>query len=72
MKSTKRKILNMALAVLISMGLWLYVVNVENPTGSGHLRDLAVEVQGEETLESRGLMVTELSEERMNLKVTGK
>lgn len=72
MKSTKRKILNMALAVLISMGLWLYVVNVENPTGSGHLRDLAVEVQGEETLESRGLMVTELSQERMNLKVTGK
>jgi YbbR domain-containing protein len=62
----------MILAVIISAGLWLYVVNVENPSGSAHLRDIPVDVQGEDELEAKGLMVTELSQDTLDLKVTGK
>lgn len=74
MKNSKenRRIVNLALAVLIAFGLWFYVTNVENPTGSATLRDLPVEVQGRAELAEAGLMVTDLSQETMNLKVTGK
>ena len=67
-----RHVINAILAVIISVGLWLYVVNVENPTSSAHLRDLSVQVQGENVLAESDLMVTGLSKEKMNLKVTGK
>lgn len=74
MKNSKknRKMVNMALAVLLAFGLWFYVINVENPTGSANLRDLPVELQGEFQLAKAGLMVTDLSKETMNVKVTGR
>lgn len=74
MKNSKknRKMVNMALAVLLAFGLWFYVINVENPTGSANLRDLPVELQGESDLAQTGLMVTNLSQETIDLKVTGK
>lgn len=67
-----RKAFNAVLAVLIAVVLWLYVVNVENPTGESHLRNLDIDIQGEDVLEQNGLMVTDLSRDTMNLKVTGK
>jgi YbbR domain-containing protein len=48
------------------------VVNVENPSGSARLRDIPVDIQGEDDLEAKGLMVTQLSEDNLDLKVTGK
>lgn len=36
----KRKIFNIALAVVLAVGVWLYVINVENPTGTGTVRDI--------------------------------
>lgn len=74
MKKGKRhqKWLNVTLAVLLAFGLWLYVVNVENPTGNIHLRDLPVSVQGSGELEENGLMVTALSRDDISIKVTGK
>lgn len=67
-----KKLMNIILAILIAMVLWLYVVNVENPTGESHLRNLDIDIQGEDILEENGLMVTELNKDTMNLKVTGK
>lgn len=74
MKTSKknRNIINIILAIVIAVGLWLYVINVENPTGSAHLRDLPVEIQGTEALAERDLMVTDVSREKMSLKVSGK
>lgn len=74
MKTNKknRKILNVAIAVALSMALWLYVINVENPTGTATLRDVAVTVQGQDVLEERGLMVTALEDETMDLKLSGR
>ena len=67
-----RKVLNIVLAILIAIGLWLYVVNVENPTGTFRLYDLPVQVVGEDVLEQNGMMVTDLSHKTLNVKVTGK
>ena len=67
-----RKILNIILAVVIAIGVWLYVVNVENPTVSTHLRDIPVNLVGQNALEEKGLMVTEISQENVSFKVTGK
>ncbi len=74
MKNSKqnRKLVNAALAVLLAFGLWFYVVNVENPTGSANLRDLPIQLQGQSELAESELMVTGLSRDTMNVKITGK
>ena len=74
MKRSKkeRKFINIALAILLSMALWFYVINVENPTGTATLRDVSVVLQGTETLTEGGLMVTELKEETKDLKLNGR
>ena len=58
--------------MLLACGLWFYVINVENPTGSIHLRDLPITVQGDDVLEENGLMVTALNRDDASIKVTGK
>lgn len=70
MKSGKR--FNMIVAILLAVLLWLYVVNVENPNGETRLNNVPIVIQGLEELEERGLMVTELSRQSMDLRVSGK
>lgn len=74
MKTSKkeRKIINVAIAVALSLALWFYVINVENPTGTATLRDVAVELQGTDALTEQGLMVTDLEEESKVLKLSGR
>ena len=74
MKRSKkeRKSINIALAILLSMALWFYVINVENPTGTATLRGVSVELQGIETLTEQGFMVTEIQEETKDLKLNGR
>lgn len=74
MKTSKKqkKWLNVCLAVIIAFALWFYVVSVENPTGSIHLRDLPVMVQGSETLEENGLTLTGMDRDELTIKATGK
>jgi YbbR domain-containing protein len=66
------KYFNMAIAVLIAILLWFYVVNVENPTGQTVLSDIPVQVQGVGALEQKGLMVTEQSRVETQLTVNGR
>lgn len=70
--SKGRKVFNIVLAIAIAFGLWLYVINVENPTGTVTLRGVPVKIEGKETLEEKGLMVTDLSAETMNVKLSGR
>ena len=37
-----RKVFNIILAIVLAVGVWLYVINVENPTGTVPIRDLPV------------------------------
>lgn len=68
----KRKIFNIALAVVLAVGVWLYVINVENPTGTGTVRDIPVTLEGENVLTERGLMITQQSDESISLKLSGR
>ncbi len=63
---------NILLSILIAVLLWFYVVNVENPAGETVIPAVPVEVVGADTLAGKGLMVTELNRETVNLKATGK
>ena len=74
MKGNKkgRRALNAAFALILAVALWLYVINVENPSGRAHLRDLKVIVQGQSQLEEKGLMVTAVSQKEVDLRVTGR
>ena len=66
------KILQVVLAIVIAVAFWLYVINVENPTGTAWLRDLPVQLQGEEVLEENGLMVTDLNKNAVTIRLNGK
>lgn len=67
-----RKIFNIILAVVLAVGVWLYVVNVENPTGTSTIRDIPVTVTGQDTLAEQGLMITGQSDDSLSLKLTGR
>ena len=56
-----RKVFNIILAIVLAVGVWLYVINVENPTGTVPIRDIPVSLVGEDSLAERGLMVTDQS-----------
>lgn len=71
-KKKGRRAINVAMALILAVALWLYVINVENPSGRAHLRDLKVVLQGESQLEEKDLMVTALSQEKVDLRVTGR
>ena len=60
------------ISILISVVLWLYVVNVEKPTGEKMIRDIPITVQGTDVLSERGLMITDMSSRYLNLKLSGK
>ena len=53
-----RKIFNIVLAIVLAVGVWMYVINVENPSGTGTVREIPVTVVGEDSLAERGLMET--------------
>lgn len=71
-RKKNQKVFQMILALVVAMVLWLYVINVENPTGTAHLRDLPVQLQGVETMEENGLMVTDLSRDTISVRLSGK
>ena len=35
------------LAIVLAVGVWMYVINVENPSGTGTVREIPVTVVGE-------------------------
>ena len=67
-----QKAFQVALAILIALAMWLYVINVENPAGTAHIRDVPVQLQGEKVLEENGLMVTGLSRDDITVSLNGK
>ena len=67
-----QKVFQLILAIVVAMVLWLYVINVENPTGTARLGDLPIQLQGEEVLTENGLMVTDLSKDTVTIRLSGK
>ena len=72
MPKKNQKSFQVILAIVIALAMWLYVINVENPAGTAHIRDVPVQLQGEKTLEENGLMVTGLSRDGITVSLNGK
>lgn len=68
----QRKIINLILAIILAVGVWLYVINVENPTSPTTVRDIPSPSWGRRSWTDRGLMVIQLSEDSVDLRISGR
>lgn len=71
-ETTKYNGLWMVVSFILAIMIWSYVGNVANRDESGTVRNIPVNFVGLETLESRGLMITDGLNQTVTLNVTGK
>ena len=67
----RQKILYGLLALVVSFGLWLYVITVENPNSETTFYNIPVVLDNESVLTDRGLMVLNNKTPTVTLKVSG-
>ena len=67
----KKKILYGLLSLLVSVGLWLYVITVENPNSENTFYSIPVVLDNESVLHERGLMVLTEKTPTVTLKLSG-
>ena len=67
----KRKLIYGLLSVLISIGLWLYVVTVVNPEWEETFYNIPVVLENEEILHDRGLMLVSDEDPEVTLRLSG-
>ena len=67
----KKKILHALLALVVSFGLWLYVITVENPNSENTFYNIPVVLDNESVLNDRGLMILAEKEPTVTLKLSG-
>lgn len=68
----KHKILAFLLALVVSIGLWVYAVTVVNPDGRADIKGVRVRLVGLIDLQNRNLMLTEGAEQYVNVSVSGR
>ncbi len=71
MAGVKSKIGTVILALLLSFGLWLYVITVVSPESEDTFYDIPVILDGESILRDRGLMILSGTDQTVNLKLQG-
>ena len=67
----KKKLVYALLAVLISFGLWFYVITVENPEWEDTFYNVPVVLDNETVLHDRGMMVISEKTPTVTLKLSG-
>ncbi len=67
----KHKILAFLLALVVSIGLWVYAVTVVNPNDKTTVRGVRVRLVGTADLESNGLMITGGEEQYIDVEISG-
>lgn len=67
----KQKVIVQLVCLLLSIGLWIYVTNIENPIKSYELSKVPVEVKNIDKLKESGLALAPNQEFYVNLKVEG-
>lgn len=72
MLKMKNKAVAFALSLLVSLGMWLYVVNYISPESEAMFYNIPVVFEGETVLTTeRNLMVTDISTTTVNMKISG-
>ena len=67
----RNKLGSFLLALVISLGLWLYVVNYINTTHEQTLYNVSVGLEGKSMLTERGFMILSEDDHRVNITVSG-
>lgn len=67
----KKKILTALLSLMISFGLWLYVITVVSPNSTNIFYNIPVILNGESVLTERELMITSVPSKEVTLKLEG-
>ncbi len=67
----KSKIFTALLSLLVSFGLWLYVITVVSPGSENTYYNIPVNIQNESLLTDRGLMITENRNPTVTLHLVG-
>ena len=67
----KQKIIVQLVCLLLSLGLWIYVTNIENPIKSYELSKVPVEIKNADSLKEAGLVLSPNQEFYVNLKIEG-
>lgn len=68
----KHKLLAFLLALLVSIGLWVYAVTVVNPDDTIYIRGVKVRIVGVSELESDNLMLTGGEGQTVNVEISGR
>lgn len=68
----KHKILSFLLALVVSIGLWVYAVTVVNPDDTTYIRDVRVRIIGTNELRSDNLMLTGGEDQTVNVEISGR
>ena len=66
----KHKILSFLLALVVSIGLWVYAVTVVNPDDTTYIRDVRVRIVGTNELRSDNLMLTGGEAQTVNVEIS--
>ena len=67
----KKKMIYALLSLVVSFGLWLYVITVENPNSENTFYSIPVVLDNESVLHDRGLMVLSAEAPTVTLKLSG-
>ena len=67
----RNKLGSFLLALVIALGLWLYVVNYINTTHEQTLYNVPVGLEGKSLLTERGFMILSEDDYRVNITVSG-
>ena len=67
----KQKIIVQLVCLLLSLGLWIYVTNIENPIKSYELSRVPVEIKNADSLKDSGLVLAPNQGFYVNLKIEG-
>lgn len=68
----KHKILSFLLALVVSIGLWVYAVTVVNPDDTTYIRDIRVRIIGTSSLASDNLMLTGGEDQTVDVEIAGR
>ncbi len=68
----KHKIVSFLLALIVSVGLWVYAVTVVNPDDTTSVRDIRVRITGTKELAMNNLVLTGGEEQYIDVEVSGR
>ena len=67
MSDNSRKILNIIIAIVVSIGAWTFVVYNNDPTTEVKYKDIPITFRGEDTLANKGYGVSQVSTESIDV-----